>query len=81
VSAPEVAEGPRRSGPVPHPAWNLRVAALEYAAAVEVSADDLPETWDRLRKAAERYTAAEKPKGRPRSPLLPSSPSTPRGEP
>jgi hypothetical protein len=57
--------GVKRSGPTPHPAWNLRVAAIEYAAAVEVSADDLPQTWDRLRKAAERYTHAEKRKGRP----------------
>ena len=65
-----VEEGPgaaKRNGPTPHPAWNLRVAALEYAAAVEVSADDLPQTWDRLRRAAERYVAADKHKGRPRA--------------
>lgn len=51
--------------PSPHPAWNLRVAAIEYAAAVEVSANDLPVAWDRLRKAATRYSAAKKKRGRP----------------
>jgi hypothetical protein len=56
----------RTGGRVPHPSWNLRVAALEYAAAVEVSADDLPSTWDRLRKAAVRYTRARKRSGCPR---------------
>jgi hypothetical protein len=58
----------RTGGRVAHPAWNLRVAALEYAAAVEVSADDLPVTWDRLRKAALRYAQADRHRGRPRNP-------------
>lgn len=56
----------KHNGPYPVPAWNLRAAAIEYAAAVELSSPDLPQTWDRLRKAAERYTHAHKRRGRPR---------------
>ena len=55
-----------------HPAWNLRVAAIEYAAAVELSSLDLPQTWDRLRATAKRYAADEKSKGRPRKAVDPT---------
>lgn len=44
----------------------LREAAVVFAAAVESEGDTRVE-WDLLRKAALRYAAAEKHKGRPRA--------------
>ena len=52
-----------KPGPRPEPAWNLKVAALEYAAAVE-SEHETRREWDRLRRAALRYQEGERPPGR-----------------
>jgi hypothetical protein len=81
MTAPEGrAEGPRvgyrKRGA---PAWRLKKAALEFAAAVEVGGAK-GNDWQRLRRAAYRYVLSEKKNGRPHwrdslraAPLLPSS--------
>ena len=54
-----------RPGPKPRPEERLRDAAILYAEALESEKTSMVAVWDRLRKAAVAYTAAEKRKGRP----------------
>jgi len=55
-----------KPGPKADRVDNLRRAAVDYAAAVELG-DDLVGPWDLLRKAAIRYRDEPKFKGRPRN--------------
>jgi hypothetical protein len=53
-----------KPGRKPHPARNLRDAAILFALAVE-SEGDMKNPWNRLRMAALRYQEEDRPYGRP----------------
>jgi hypothetical protein len=55
-----------KPGPAPHPSRNLKDAALLFAAAVEDETKAPKKEWDRLAKAALRYSTALRLPGRPR---------------
>jgi hypothetical protein len=56
-----------KPGPKPRPERVLRDAAITFAVAVELE-DVSRADWDRLRKAALRYAASAKVRGRPSTP-------------
>jgi hypothetical protein len=54
-----------RPGPAAQPAWRLKCAAIDYAAALEAGEQGRAQ-WDQLRKAALAHQEGPRPEGRPR---------------